>query len=82
MLCFGDNNSRWGWYKGEKHVTKFGKTDLKQSSKHFLKSVVYCIIQLSSLPMKSFLSYAVACDFNEKELPHFRIALKVFQNTV
>ena len=54
----------------------------KDESKHFLKSVVYCIIQLSSLPMKSFLSYVVACDFTEKELHHFRMALKVFQNTV
>ena len=55
---------------------------LKDESKHFLKSEVFCIILLSSVPMKSFLSYVVACDFTEKELHHFRAALKVFQNTV
>ena len=37
---------------------------------------------LSSLPMKSFLSYLVASDFTEKELQHICTALKVFQNTV
>ena len=31
--------------------------------------------------MKSFLSYVVACDFTEKELHHYRTALKVLQNT-
>ena len=35
----------------------------KNESKHFLKSVVYCIIPLSSAPMMSFLSYVAACDF-------------------
>ena len=33
---------------------------------------------LSSLPMKSFLSYAAACKLIEKEL-HFRTALQVFR---
>ena len=55
---------------------------LKDESKHFLKSVVYCIIPLSSLSMVSFLSYVVAFDFTEKELHHFSTALKVFYNTV
>ena len=32
--------------------------------------------------MKSFLGYVVACDFTEKELHHFRTALKFFQNTL
>ena len=47
----------------------------KDESKHFLKSVVFCIIPLSSLSMKSFLSYVVACNFTEKELHHFRMAV-------
>ena len=63
--------------------------DFKSVSDHFgtscikgLKSVVYFIIPLSSLPMTSFLSYVVACNFTEKELHHFRTAVKVCQNTV
>ena len=34
---------------------------------------------LSSLPMKSFLSYAAACKLTEKELHHFRTAPQVFR---
>ena len=40
--------------------------------------MVYYIIPLSSLSMKSILSYVVACNFTEKELHDFRITLKVF----
>ena len=31
---------------------------------------------ISCLPMKTFLSYVVVCDFTKKELHHFRMALK------
>ena len=54
----------------------------KDESKHFLNQWYFNIIPLSSLPMKSFLSYVIACAFTEKELHHIRTALKVFQNTV
>ena len=53
----------------------------KNESKHFLNQW-YLHMPLSSLPMKSFLSYVAACDFTENKLHHICAALKVFQNTV
>ena len=43
----------------------------KDENKRFFKSVVYCIIPLSSLPVKSYLCYVAACNFTEKQLHHF-----------
>ena len=38
LLCSYDNNSQWGWYKGESYATKSGKTDLTQCSEGMKKN--------------------------------------------
>ena len=50
----------------------------ENESKHFLNQW-YLHMPLSSLPMKSFLSYVAACDFTENKLHHFLRLLKFFR---